>query len=112
MEVKKDNQLQIELKEDVAEGVYSNLAIIAHSTSEFVFDFVRMMPGQKSANVQSRIIMTPENTKKLLFALQENVAKYERQFGPIRMPEEMNGNQGGPDGKTFIPPLGGFKGEA
>ena len=50
--------------------------------------------------------------KKSKFALQENVAKYERQFGPIRMPEDMNGTQGGPDGKTFIPPLSGFKGEA
>ena len=107
-----EQKLNINLSPEVAEGNYSNLAIVAHSSSEFVVDFVRMMPGQKSANVQSRIIMTPENTKKLLFALQENVAKYERQFGPIRMPEEMNGNQGGPDGKTFIPPLGGFKGEA
>ena len=80
-----ENQLQIELKEDVAEGTYANLAIIAHSSSEFVVDFVRMMPGQKSANVQSRIIMTPENTKKLLFALQENIAKYEKQFGTIKL---------------------------
>ena len=80
-----DQKLNINLSPEVAEGNYSNLAIVAHSSSEFVVDFVRMMPGQKSANVQSRIIMTPENTKKLLFALQENVAKYEKQFGTIKI---------------------------
>lgn len=80
-----EQKLNINLSPEVAEGSYSNLAIVAHSSSEFVVDFVRMMPGQKSANVQSRIIMTPENTKKLLFALQENVAKYEKQFGSIKL---------------------------
>ena len=70
-----EQKLNINLSPEVAEGTYSNLAIVAHSSSEFVVDFVRMMPGQKSANVHSRVIMTPENTKKLLFALQENVAK-------------------------------------
>ena len=80
-----EQKLNINLSPEVAEGTYSNLAIVAHSSSEFVVDFVRMMPGQKSANVQSRIIMTPENTKKLLFALQENVAKYEKQFGTIKL---------------------------
>ena len=73
---KNNNQLQIELKEEVAQGTYANLAIITHSSAE------------------------------------ENVAKYERNFGPVRMPEEMNGANGGPDGKTFIPPMSGFKGEA
>ena len=80
-----EQKLNINLAPEVAEGSYSNLAIVAHSSSEFVVDFVRMMPGQKSANVQSRIIMTPENTKKLLFALQENIAKYEKQFGTIKL---------------------------
>ena len=80
-----EQTLNINLSPEVAEGNNSNLAIVAHSSSEFVVDFVRMMPGQKSANVQSRIIMTPENTKKLLFALQENVAKYEKQFGTIKL---------------------------
>lgn len=83
----KDNQLQIELKEDVAEGTYANLAIIAHSTSEFVFDFVRMMPGVAKAKVKSRIVMTPEHAKRLAFALQDNLMKYEAQFGEIRLPE-------------------------
>ena len=109
---KNNNQLQIELKDDVAQGTYVNLAIITHSSSEFIVDFVRVMPGLPKAGVQSRIVLTPEHAKRLMFALQDNVMKYERQFGAIRMPEEMNGSQDGPDGKTFIPPLGGFKGEA
>ena len=87
MEVKKDNQLQIELKEDVAEGIYSNLAIIAHSNSEFVIDFVRMMPGVAKAKVKSRIVMTPEHAKRLAIALQDNLLRYEAQFGEIRLPE-------------------------
>ena len=112
MENKDKNQLKIELTPEVAEGIYSNLAIISHSSSEFVVDFVRIMPGAPKANVKSRIILTPEHAKRLMFALQENGMKYERQFGAIRMPEDMNGGQGSPDGKTFIPPLSGFKGEA
>ena len=109
---KNNNQLQIELKDDVAQGTYANLAIITHSSSEFIVDFVRVMPGLPKAGVQSRIVLTPEHAKRLMYALQENVRKFEHQFGPIRMPEDMNGGQGGPDGKTFIPPLDGFKGEA
>lgn len=87
MEMNKDNQLQIELKEEVAEGVYANLAIIAHSTSEFVIDFVRMMPGVAKAQVKSRIVMTPEHTKRLALALTDNLKRYEAQFGEIRLPE-------------------------
>ena len=83
----KDNQLQIELKEEIAEGTYANLAIIAHSTSEFVLDFVRMMPGVNKAKVKSRIEMTPEHAKRLAIALQDNIMKYEAQFGEIRLPE-------------------------
>ena len=83
----KDSQLQIELKEDVAEGTYANLAIIAHSTSEFVLDFVRMMPGVAKAKVKSRIVMPPEHAKRLAMALQDNIMKYAAQFGEIRMPE-------------------------
>ncbi len=97
----KDNQFQIELKEDIAEGTYSNLAIIAHSTSEFVIDFVRMMPGVTKAKVKSRIVMTPEHAKRLALALQDNLIKYENQFGEIRLPE-----RGG-----YIPGTP-FKGEA
>ena len=71
-----DNQINIELSAEVAEGTYSNLAIISHSTSEFVVDFVRMMPGTPKANVKSRIILTPEHAKRLLFALQDNISRF------------------------------------
>jgi len=80
-----EQKLNINLTPDMAEGTYANLAIIAHSSSEFVVDFVRMMPGLKQANVKSRIILTPEHAKKLLFALQDNINKYEQQFGSIHM---------------------------
>ncbi len=80
-----EQKLQVNLSPEVAEGVYANLAIIAHSSSEFVIDFVRTMPGVNQANVKSRIILTPEHAKKLLFALQENVSKYEQQFGKIKI---------------------------
>lgn len=83
-----DSQLQIELKEDVAQGTYANLAIITHSSSEFILDFIRVMPGMPKAGVQSRVILSPEHAKRLLRALEENVAKYERMLGPIRLPEE------------------------
>ena len=84
MENKDKNQLKIELTPEVAEGIYSNLAIISHSSSEFVLDFVRIMPGAPKANVKSRIILTPEHAKRLLFALQDNVSRYENQFGKIK----------------------------
>ncbi len=80
-----EQKLNINLSPEVADGKYANLAIISHSSSEFVLDFVRMMPGQPNANVQSRVIMTPENAKKLLLALSENVGKYEKQFGTIKI---------------------------
>lgn len=81
------NQINIELPADVAEGIYSNLAIISHSTSEFVLDFIRIMPGTPKANVKSRIILTPEHAKRLLHALQDNITKYERQNGSINTPD-------------------------
>ena len=97
-----DNQIDIELSPEVAEGVYSNLAIISHSSSEFVLDFIRIMPGTPKAKVKSRIVLTPEHAKRLLTALQENVAKYEQQFGKIKTPEN-----------NILPPLPmGFGGEA
>lgn len=78
-----NNQLNIELSEELAEGVYSNLAIISHSTSEFVVDFVRIMPNVPQAKVKSRIILTPEHAKRLLVALQENIDKFEHLHGTI-----------------------------
>ncbi len=82
------NQLQIELKEDVAQGIYANLAIISHSSSEFIVDFVRMLPGMPKAEVKSRIILSPEHAKRLLLALQENIGKYESVFGSIQIPDQ------------------------
>jgi hypothetical protein len=83
----KKNQINIELKEDVAQGTYANLAIITHSTSEFVLDFVRVMPGIPKAEVKSRIILTPEHAKRLLNALKDNISKFESAHGKIKEPE-------------------------
>ena len=77
------NQLNIELSEEVSEGVYSNLAIMTHSSSEFVVDFVRIVPGAPKAKVKSRIIMTPQHAKRLMKALNDNISKYEQNFGEI-----------------------------
>ena len=87
-ESKKQKQVNIELPEDIAEGLYSNLAIISHSHSEFVVDFIRMMPNVPKAKVKSRIVLTPLHAKRLLSALNENVVKYEKQYGKITGPKE------------------------
>ena len=80
-----EQKIDINLSEEVAQGIYSNLAIISHSSSEFVVDFIRIMPGTPKANVKSRIILTPEHAKRLLMAMEENVAKYEAQNGKIKV---------------------------
>lgn len=82
-EPKKGNQLNIELPEEVAEGTYSNLAIISHSQTEFIVDFVRLLPNVPKAKVKSRIILTPVHAKRLLKALSDNVRKYEQQHGKV-----------------------------
>jgi len=87
-EQQNDNQLNIELSEEMAEGVFSNLAIITHSNAEFVLDFIRIMPGVPKAKVKSRIILTPEHAKRLMFALQDNIDKFEAINGKIKTPEE------------------------
>ena len=79
----KDGQINIELSEEIAEGVYSNLAIITHSNSEFVLDFIRVLPGVPKAKVKSRIILTPQHAKRLLKALNDNVNRFEAQNGEI-----------------------------
>ena len=104
---KTDNQFQIELSEEVAQGIYSNLAVISHSSSEFILDFIRVLPGLAKPGVQSRIVMAPEHAKRLMYALQDNIAKYENNCGKIRMPEERQEEQ-----RTFVPHLNDFKGEA
>lgn len=99
-----NNGFSIEIADDIAEGVYSNLEIIAHSTREFVIDFARLMPNTPKAKVKSRIILNAEHAKRLLLALQENITKFEKQNGKIILSEQKN------------PPIpmnfGGMKGEA
>ncbi len=79
-------KIDIEIKPEVAQGRYANLAIITHSSSEFILDFAQNMPGLPKMQVTSRVIMTPEHAKRLLGALSENIRKYESQFGEIRLP--------------------------
>ena len=77
------NQINIELPEEVAEGIYSNFAIIAHSNQEFIIDYVRLMPGLPKAKVKARIVLTPAHAKRFMKALADNIKKYEQQFGKI-----------------------------
>ncbi|MFP2997667.1 DUF3467 domain-containing protein [Spongiivirga sp. MCCC 1A20706] len=81
---KKEQQINIELDEKMAEGTYSNLAIINHSVSEFVVDFISMMPGAPKAKVKSRIILTPQHAKRLMKALSDNVSRFEKAHGSIK----------------------------
>lgn len=83
-DTKNPSQISIELNEEVAQGIYSNLAVITHSASEFVIDFVRIMPGIPKAQVKSRIILTPEHAKRLVAAIQDNISKYEAVHGRIK----------------------------
>ena len=80
---KPTGQLNIELKEDIAEGEYANLVMIAHSPEEFILDFIRVVPGVRKARVKSRIIITPQHAKRLLRALADNIDRYERAHGSI-----------------------------
>ena len=96
-------KLNIELPEDVAHGTYSNLAVITHSPTEFVTDFIQVMPGMPKGKVRSRIIMTPQHAKRLLKALAENVSRYESQNGTI---QDIKGPE------AMVPMAFGPKGEA
>ena len=97
---KKKNQINIELTEEIADGLYSNLAIITHSNSEFVVDFVKVMPGVPKAKVKARIVLTPHHAKKLLRTLNDNILKFEATNGAIIEPKTNNDlppiNFGGP----------------
>ena len=95
-------QLNIEIPADLEE-VYSNLAVIAHSSSEFVMDFIRVMPNMPKSKVKARVIMNAEHAKRLMYALQQNIEKYEQQFGEIVLPENR---------KSMPIANWGFKGEA
>lgn len=81
----KQNQINIEIAPEMAGGIYSNLAVITHSQSEFIVDFVQMLPGIPKPKVASRIVMTPEHAKRLLMALHDNIAKYESENGEIKL---------------------------
>lgn len=80
-------QLNIELSEEIAEGIYSNLAIITHSNSEFVVDFIKLMPGTPKAKVKARIVLTPQHAKRFLRALSDNISKFESAHGTIKETE-------------------------
>ena len=100
---KQSGQFQVDLPQEVGKGVYSNFAIIAHSSSEFVLDFAAMMPGMPKAQVVSRLLLAPEHAKRLLAALKDNIVKYESEFGKIRIPNQQ---------PRTIAPFGNNKGEA
>ncbi|HEY9177602.1 MAG TPA: DUF3467 domain-containing protein [Flavipsychrobacter sp.] len=85
-----EQQLNIELTEEMSDGVYSNLVIITHSFAEFVFDFVNVMPNVPKAKVKSRVVMTPQHAKRLMRALVENVKRFEAQNGVIQEQEQVN----------------------
>lgn len=97
-----EQQINIELTEEIAEGIYSNLAVISHSNAEFIVDFIKIMPGIPKGKVKSRIILTPQHAKKLLSVLQENVARFEAINGQIKdlndAPPGIPMNFGGPIG--------------
>lgn len=79
--------VDIELSEEMADGIYSNFAIITHSQTEFVIDFVRIMPGIPKGRVKSRIILAPQHAKRLLMALGDNLSKFEEHFGEVDLQE-------------------------
>ncbi|MBQ9559701.1 MAG: DUF3467 domain-containing protein [Bacteroidaceae bacterium] len=97
---KQQPQIQFELRPEVAQGVYANLAIITHSSSEFVIDMAAVLPGLQKADVRSRIVMAPEHAKRLMLALHDNLQKYEQQFGEIDLQPQ---RQGPRQGSTIMP---------
>ncbi|HAG05551.1 MAG TPA: DUF3467 domain-containing protein [Cryomorphaceae bacterium] len=102
MSTEPENQLQIELSPEMAEGIYSNLAVINHSPSEFVLDFIQMMPGLPKARVKARVILTPQHVKRLIRAMEENVQRFEALHGPISETEQPHVpiQFGGPTGQA------------
>lgn len=97
------NEMAIDLSEEIAQGLYVNFAVISHSTSEFVVDFIRIMPNVPKPRVQSRVILAPEHAKRLMMALEDNIMKYEAINGEIRIPGEQD---------DFIPPIISSGGQA
>ena len=99
---KNNNEIQVELSEEMAQGIYANLAVISHSPSEFILDFIRVVPGAPKAQVKSRVILTPDNAHRLYLALQDNLKKFEEQQKSGRTANF----------EDFVPPVGGMQGEA
>lgn len=95
--------MQIDISTNLEDGVYSNLALITHSSAEFILDFLRLLPGKPQPKVVSRVVLAPEHAKRLLMALQDNIAKYERSYGQIDLHEA---------GSRTIAPFNLPKGEA
>lgn len=89
-------QIQVELDEGVAQGIYTNLALVAHTETEFLFDFLFVQPQQPKAKVRARIISSPSHTKRFFLALRENITRYEVRFGEIKVPEGGSGPRGLP----------------
>lgn len=83
--INKNNGINIKLDEDIAQGEYVNMAVIGHSSCEFIMDFIRLMPGTQNAKVAKRLILTPEHAKRLLLTLKENIEGFENQFGEINL---------------------------
>lgn len=84
-EQKKEQKLTVDIDQETAEGTYANLAMITHSDAEFIMDFINRMPGAPKARVKSRIVLTPQHAKRIALALQDNIRKYEAQFGAIEI---------------------------
>jgi len=99
----KQQQIQVELDEKAAEGIYSNFVLTAHTASEFVLDFARMLPGVKKAKVFARIIMTPQSAKSLYIVLSRTIEKYESTYGKIPMPQQGEDRDGQPIGFHATP---------
>lgn len=108
MDNNNENQLSFDIKPEVAKGNYSNLAIITHSHSEFIIDFATILPAMPKGEVISRMVMTPEHAKRLMFALNENIRKYEDNFGPIELQGQPQ-QKGGTFNIADFGPLGGTK---
>ncbi len=103
-------QMQIDIQPEVARGIYSNFAIISHSHAEFVVDLASALPGTPKAQVVSRAILAPEHAKRLLFALQENIVRYEKEFGTIDLGQPQQPQQ--PQGPLTADPFSNNGGEA
>ncbi len=94
-----ENHFNVELSEEIAEGTFTNLSLISHSNAEFILDFIRFMPGVPKAKVKSRLILTPDHAKRLMYMLQDNIEKYESINGKIKIDEDSGTlpfNFGGP----------------